>query len=269
VWYAGGFTDRTAPDLEFTPLLSSSTESAPVPSSAAFGGTEQIRSSFAAAPSGSRFALAARLHGNFRTAFPGGRPAAAAGEEESPAAAAGPALTNGTSTVVLVGDTDMVYDPFCVPSVNALGWNHNLGFFFNAVEILGGSEDLVGLRSRAGFGRPFTRVAKLRQRAEDELRPRLQELQRREQEIVDKIGALEQQRDAGQREVLSQKLQADYASFTQSRLEISREKRDVVRRLRRDIENLGTGLKVLNIAAVPLLVSAAGLAYGWRRRRRG
>ena len=36
----------------------------------------------------------------------------------------------------------------------------------------------------------------------------------------------------------------------------------------RSIEQLGLRLKVLNMAAVPLLVAAFGIGFGWRRRKR-
>jgi hypothetical protein len=52
------------------------------------------------------------------------------------------------------------------------------------------------------------------------------------------------------------------------RLEIRRELRQVQHDLQSDIDNLGTWLKLVNIALVPALVLLVALAYDMRRRRR-
>jgi ABC-type uncharacterized transport system involved in gliding motility auxiliary subunit len=52
------------------------------------------------------------------------------------------------------------------------------------------------------------------------------------------------------------------------RLEIRRELRQVQHDLKRDIDRLGTRLKWINIALVPLAVLVFALLYSARRRRR-
>jgi len=58
--------------------------------------------------------------------------------------------------------------------------------------------------------------------------------------------------------------------FVQQKLAIRKELRDVRYQLNADIEALGSTLKLLNIALVPLLLTLGVLAlWLWRRRRHG
>ncbi len=52
------------------------------------------------------------------------------------------------------------------------------------------------------------------------------------------------------------------------KLEIRRELRQVQHDLQRDIDRLGTRLKLLNIGLMPALVMIVALVYGARRRKR-
>ena len=52
------------------------------------------------------------------------------------------------------------------------------------------------------------------------------------------------------------------------KLEIRRELRQVQHDLQRDIDRLGTRMKLLNITLMPALVMIVALVYGIRRRKR-
>jgi ABC-type uncharacterized transport system involved in gliding motility auxiliary subunit len=70
--------------------------------------------------------------------------------------------------------------------------------------------------------------------------------------------------------MLTPEQQAEVDRFIDQRTRIRKELRGVRRDLDRDIERLGTTLKVINIAGVPLLITiAALLSLFARRRRRG
>jgi ABC-type uncharacterized transport system involved in gliding motility auxiliary subunit len=68
--------------------------------------------------------------------------------------------------------------------------------------------------------------------------------------------------------VLSAEQRAELQRFQQRKVEIRRELRQVRRQLDADIESLGNWLKVINIALVPLLLTAGAIAFAWWRRRR-
>ena len=67
--------------------------------------------------------------------------------------------------------------------------------------------------------------------------------------------------------MLSAEQKAELEKFRQERFETQRQLKEVRKNLRSNIENLGLALKVLNMAAVPLLVAVFGIGLGWRRRR--
>src|SRR5205085_3552765 len=128
-----------------------------------------------------RSTLAARTSGPVETAFPDGppKPAAAANADKPPKPAdAAPApdfLRQSVQpiNVVVVADTDMLDDRFWADTRDFFGrrivapFTNNADFLANAIEVLAGGEDLIGLRSRGRSARPFTVVQDI-QRAADE-----------------------------------------------------------------------------------------------------
>lgn len=97
-------------------------------------------------PSGVLRNLAVRISGTFKTAFPDGRPKPAAAAQE-PAADETPVLTTGKapSVIVVVGDSDLLYDGYYLSQQNFLGFdisnifNDNLNFLLNTCEMLTGN----------------------------------------------------------------------------------------------------------------------------------
>lgn len=269
--YAGSFADNTGGGLTFVPLLYSSDNAGPVSAMTAQFGGQAVQREFKDAPT--RLNLAVRLSGNFKTAFPEGAPRKEG--DTNATAVASASLTNGTSTVVLVADTDMIFNPVCVEEINMFGFsthrerNDNLSFFANAVEMIAGSQDLVSVRSRGRFGRPFDRVLALQAKAMKEWQGREQELEKGLRETERQLQEMQSNKDANQKFILSREQQEAIANFRKEELRIKKELKDVRKNLRAEIESLGTVVKVINIGLVPLLVSLAGMAYGLRRHKRG
>ena len=68
--------------------------------------------------------------------------------------------------------------------------------------------------------------------------------------------------------IMTDEQQQELQRFVDRKLEIRRELRQVQHDLQRDIDELGTRLKVINIALVPALVILFALFYGLYRRKR-
>ena len=68
--------------------------------------------------------------------------------------------------------------------------------------------------------------------------------------------------------MISEEQQLEVQRFMDRKLEIRRELRQVQHDLQRDIDRLGTRLKLLNIGLIPALVMIVALLYGARRRKR-
>src|SRR5690606_24499618 len=138
---------------------------------------ETLLQNFKPDPSGRAKLLALRLTGKFKTAFPDGKPKAdekAQGDGDAEAEKAEEnkseekkeeddgylkEMAEGkTGLVVLVADTDFLYDNFSVQRLGnmALPFNGNLPFGLNIIDQVAGDVRLTQIRSRGPNRRPFT-----------------------------------------------------------------------------------------------------------------
>jgi len=276
--FAGVFGGSPAPGLKETVLIHSSKDSQLVDPMLARMSGEQIANSFA--PSGTEYPLAIRLTGKFKTAFPGGKPKPPATEpnekkEEAPATAPSLKESKQDSTVVLVGDSDMIQDRVAVRQLGSpLGQrvimpsNGNLAFAENVIDQLTGDSNLIAVRSRASRERPFTVVKKMQADAEASYRSKIKELEDSLADTQRKIGQLQSGKQEGQRFILSPQQQDELANFRQKEVAAKTELKDVRKKLRADIDSLENRVKWLDIAGMPALVALTGLVFAVVKRRR-
>jgi ABC-type uncharacterized transport system involved in gliding motility auxiliary subunit len=272
---AGYFTAAEGATTKLTPLLTSSAEAAPMPAERFqfLQDPGELLNGFRA--SGTRYTLAARLEGAFKTAFPDGPPAAPDREapvDETLRAAHRDAAESGN--LVLIGDVDMLSDRLWVQVQNFLGqrmmtaFANNGDFVINTLDNLGGSADLIGLRSRAVYTRSFTTVDELRRAADAQFRETEQKLQAELTETESKLGELQSARNDTSSLLMSPEQQAEVQRFLDEQIRIRQELRAVRRNLDQDINDLGRRLKILNIAAVPVLLIITALFMSYLRRRK-
>jgi ABC-type uncharacterized transport system involved in gliding motility auxiliary subunit len=218
-----------------------------------------------------------RISGTFKTAYPEGKPNPAPNTDAPAAEETVPEpLTEGKgeSVIVVVADSDLLYDGYYLSQQNLLGFtisnifNDNLNFLLNACEMLTGNPALISIRSRGTFERPFTRVQALERKAQDRWLDQEQELVRQVEATNEKLRQLEQQKDASQRAILSEEQEMEIARFQEEKLRINKELKIVRRNLRSEIEQLGTTIKFVNIFLVPLLIGIGGVIYAATRRRK-
>ncbi len=145
----------------------------------------------------------------------------------------------------------------------------NGDFVINSLENLLGSNELISVRSRGQFSRPFTRVAGLQQEAEIRYRRKERELLASLEETERKLIELEKGSRNDQRLILSQEQLAEIENFRQEKIRIRKELRLVRHQLRKDIEKLESATKFINIGFVPLLIGIGGLLVGLRKLKRG
>ena len=239
-------------------------------------------------PDGTSHVLAVRVGGKAMTAFADGPPpppdtkdeGAESGSESEPgseravaaATLAANHLDEGEINVIVVGDTDFLQDQFWVQRQNLFGQSipipisANGSFVINALDNLTGSGDLIGIRSRGRFLRPFTVVNELRQDAELRFREKEKELLQRLKETETRLSEL--RTGEGDEIVLTEDQRNAIIEFTEERVRIRRELRDVRHSLREDIETLETSLKFINIGLVPIVIGIGGLLAGLHRMRR-
>ncbi len=226
-------------------------------------------------PTGEQYVLAARFSGKLESAFPEGPPPAGDEGGELTQDDHRPA-TDGEANLIVVADTDLLSDRMWVQVQNFLGqrimtaFASNGALVVNALENLVGSSDLISVRSRGTFSRPFERVEALRTEADARYRTQEQALQLELEETERRLEELERGKDQQDLLIISPEQRAELLRFQEEKLRIRKALRDVRRDLDRDIERLGTALKVANIALVPLLLSVAAILLAMvRARRRG
>ncbi len=227
-----------------------------------------------------QFVLAARLTGILNTAFPDGAPLDETADKEKDAAkpdekaAAGLKVSAEPVNLILVADTDLLDDKFWVRVQNFLGNRvaipqaANDQFVTNALDNLTGSNDLISVRNRGAFTRPFTRVDSIRQAAEQQFRDKEKQLLARLQSTEDKLRDLQNNKENGNSFILSPAQQQEINGFRDEKIKIRKDLRNVQHELQKDIENLESRVKFVNIGLVPLLVGFGGLALSYYRSRR-
>ena len=210
------------------------------------------------AVTGEHYVLAARLTGEVPSAF----------ESDN-----GASPVSGSLNAIVVADTDLLADRYWVQRQRFFGssildpFAGNGDFVINAIDNLLGNADLISVRSRATGNRPFTLVESLRREAEQNLLATEQRLEAELDEAERRLTELQQARGDTDLSVLTPEQEAELDRFMEQRIEIRRQLRQVRRDLDRDIEALGTRVKSVNIALMPVLVTVLALFMAWRRRR--
>jgi ABC-type uncharacterized transport system involved in gliding motility auxiliary subunit len=284
LWFAGAFTGTPAEGLKQTVLLHTTPNSQLVDAMMAQMASEQTAKEFKA--SGKEYPLAIRLTGKFKTAFPKGKPGAETasdGDKEKekdknakPDAKTGEALKESKEdgVVLLVGDTDLIYDRYCVDVQNFFGqtivvpFNGNLTFFQGLVEQLSGDSNLIQVRSRASVSRPFTLVKQMQAQASARYQAEISALEKSLQETQRRLSELQQNKEKGQRFILSPEQKKEIENFRKQEAEANRKLRDVRKQLRQDVDSLQRRLKWLNILAMPLAVALSGVVLAVFKRKR-
>jgi len=204
--------------------------------------------------------LVARVNGTVKTAFPGGAPKEADGSPAVGVPATHLKQSLSPANLIVVSDVDMLHERFWAEIRQLMGKRlfvpnaNNADFVVSALDNLGGSDDLIGLRGRANSARPFTLVQEIRQAAERQFRTKERDLKTKLEAVRAKLLSLQRKRGGVQDVVISDD---DKAAIEQSRNEmitIRKSLRDVQAALRKDIDRVEGLLKFLNIGLIPLLL---------------
>jgi len=282
IWlpYAGAFTGTPVAGLKETVLLKSTKDSQFVDGFMANLAGENILKDFK--PSGIEYALAVRLTGKFKTAFPNGKPedkkdADKADADKKPAdKKSDDSLKESKETaVLLVGDADMLADQVALEQVPTLFGaafrprNGNLSFAQNAIEQMSGDSNLIAVRSRATLSRPFTRIQEMETKANEKFQSEIKRLEESAGEAQRKINELQQaKKDKDQRFILSKEQSEELAKLRKDEAETRKHLKQVQKDLRKEVVSMQTQVKWLNVLAVPLAVTVSGILIAVVKRRK-
>jgi ABC-type uncharacterized transport system involved in gliding motility auxiliary subunit len=268
---AGSLEPVKGASVKFEPLLRSSADAALMP-------VERFRMLFDPAtlrdgfkPTGVRYTLAARVSGNVRSAFPDGPPAGVT----LPVGVTALKASRQPLNLVVIADTDLLADYLWVHAQDFFGqrlvqaWASNGDLVLNALDNLAGSADLISVRGRATFTRPFERVERLRRAADERFHAKEQELEQQLQATEQKLTQLESKGGSEKGAVIvTPEEQQEIEHFEQEKLRIRKELRAVRAGLDAEIQRLGTTLKIVDIIVIPAAFALLALGFAaWRRRR--
>lgn len=228
---------------------------------------------------GKAYDLVVYLSGNFKSAFPDGKPSkeaigAPGDEEEKEEKEEVDSLDESVKpgNVFLIADIDAFYDRFAY-NVQEFGGmrmatpaNGNSSLFFNMLDQAVGSRYLIGSRSRAATRRPFTVVQKMEAEFDKKVGSKIAEFQTRQEEAQARLQELQAQKTQGSELYLSPEQEAEIGKLREQQVVYSRLIRGQEKDLKRQKDKLGGKITLLNVAAMPALVILFGLAVYLKRR---
>lgn len=245
-----------------TPLISTGPRSAPIDASKVQFGPDVVGILREFKPEGQPLMLAARISGPARAAF--------AGDGE-----AGKGSDKQPINVMVVADVDFIYDRMWLNQSNFFGEQvvqpiaNNADFVINALENLSGSASLAGLRGRGSSYRPFTLVENLQVEAEQLYRSKEQALQEQLKQLQTRIDSIQKRQGEQGQTLLTDDDQTAMDRFRSQFIAVRKQLRDVQLALRQDIEQVENWAKIINIAAIPMvMVVVAIIVMVVRRLRR-
>jgi ABC-type uncharacterized transport system involved in gliding motility auxiliary subunit len=276
------------------PLITTSPDSTKIPAENLAGALPDVAGLLAQFKSDNkRYILAAHVTGMVDTAFPDGPPKPP--EPAKPQSSAKPEATDPPGdekpenpppaaewvrtsvqpiNIVVVADTDLLDDRFWVQTQDFFGQRvaiptaNNGDFVANAIEVLAGGNDLVGLRSRGTSARPFEVVDRIQRDAQERYSAEERSLQEKLKDTESKLADLTGKDQANAATTLSSEQTKTIEQFRADMLDTRRQLRAVQAALRGDIASLKAWLEFLDVALVPIVVAAVAVILGIVRLKR-
>jgi ABC-type uncharacterized transport system involved in gliding motility auxiliary subunit len=254
---AGSIAPKPGSGVAFTPLVETSDKAGEIDAAALqFAQPDEVARQIA--PTGKR-TIAALVTGKFKTAFP-----------DHPK---GLKASTGASTLIVVADTDWLFDEYSVKKISFLGQNaaqplnDNLAFAANSLDFLSGSQDLISIRGKGNSLRPFVVVERMEAKANEKYEQQLTGLEAELNDVQARLSELQGKKSEGGRLVATPDVTKAIDDFQKQQAKLRGERREIRRALREDIDALGHRLLAINVLATPLLVCAFGVWFQRSRRR--
>ena len=203
-----------------------------------------------------RHIISAKISGKFETAFPEHAAKSSSEQNSNPDFLK---VSTQPTTIIVTADTDLLADKFWVRFSDFAGvripetFGNNGDFLVNAIDNLGGNDDLINLRSRGDYSRPFEVVNAIKRQAEAKFRKREQQLQKKLEETEKRLVDLQKTKAEGET-LLSQEQKMEIQKFREEQIDTRKQLRSVQHELRRDIERLEHFLTFANTALIPIMI---------------
>lgn len=174
--------------------------------------------------------------------------------------------------VVVFSDVDFISDQLAYASsfFGKMVVGDNSALLLNTVEELSGSGDLIAVRSRGNFRRPFAVVDRIEEEAERETADEIAlinwKIENFNQELQKLVSSAQ---DQDRQDILGSTIVQQKRELELQIHEAQRQLRAIRERRRAQTDQLGTRLELLNMAAVPGVIMVVAVVLGlWRGARR-
>jgi ABC-2 type transport system permease protein len=174
--------------------------------------------------------------------------------------------------VVVFSDVDFISDQMAYANsiFGKMVVGDNSALLIDAIEDLSGSGDLISIRSRGNFKRPFVVVDKIEQEADKETAAEVEVVNAQIEGFNQKLQALvSSAKDEQQQQLVGSEIVKQKRDLEVKIREAQRQLREIKAKRRARTDRLATKLEVLNMAALPGLVMVFAIALSvWRGARR-
>ena len=287
--FAGGINEYSAEpepnepiEYEFTPLIQTTpagnTWSPAHPQDLLRVNSKAMLESFT--PGIKPVVMGAVLTGRFKTAFPDGvditeQPAETAEEDKEDVDKKmrhldGIKYSEDDCAVVVFSDVDFISDMVAFQDAFfglSVAVANNSDLLLNTVDYLSGSSELIGIRSRGNYQRPFTVVEEIRQQAEKKIALEVAKYENEIARIDKELSSLTAAgREEGDQELIESSKLEKIQELELQRLEVRKKLRRVNMAKIQRLEELKMKLQNINCLAAPAVFLVIGIALAVRRR---
>jgi ABC-type uncharacterized transport system involved in gliding motility auxiliary subunit len=223
--------------------------------------------------------VACRISGRLTTNFPDGPPPVEDGTEEEDVEEAEEEpevehLSESKETsVIVVSDVDMISDMLAYRETffGMAQIDDNASFLLNSLDYLSGTSDLIAIRSRGRFQKPFELVDRIEQEAEEATAAEVEIVNAKIREFQNKLDELGEGADDENAGLLRSEAITERRKIEEEMRKARKEQRKLNAGKREAIESLGATLQTVNIVLAPaavLLIAIAIAVVRYAKARR-
>jgi len=170
--------------------------------------------------------------------------------------------------VVVFADVDFISDAMAYyrnPLFGTIIVGDNSALLMNAIDDLGGSSDLISIRSRGGLRRPFTVIDNIEAKAELETADEVGKLNAEIEGFENELRTLVTSTNEKEKQVIGSSIVQKTKDLELKKLKARQQLREVRMQRRQRIEHLGNVLRGFNMLAAPAVILLIAVVLGIRR----
>jgi ABC-type uncharacterized transport system involved in gliding motility auxiliary subunit len=169
--------------------------------------------------------------------------------------------------VVVFSDVDFISDAIAYQRsfFGSVVVGDNATLMLNAIDDLSGSSDLVSIRSRGNYKRPFTIVDEIERKAEAETAEEVEKINLQIAGFQSELQSILASAKEGQEEVIGSSIVNKKQEVELKIHQAQRQLRQVKMTRREKIEHLGNRLRQANMLAAPMVILIIAIVLGIRR----